>query len=250
MPAGWAAPCPVILPLRPTALVVEETAWLAARFPGRVGLGVAAGALPGDFELMGVGMDALTERFAVALADVTAALSGRATGALAGDPAVQRCAEAPVPILSAAMGLTAVRRAAAHGAGLLFDSLSSPGRIRELTDVYRGAGGTGPVVLIRRVWVGEPPSALFDRQLDVYRGYASGAAQTHWERDELVGDPDGDAIAQRVGGMVAEAGADAVNIRIHVPGVGPEEARGQIQRLGEAVVPSLRRALGSAAGGE
>ena len=33
MPTGWAAPCPLLLPLRPTALVAEETAWLAARFP-------------------------------------------------------------------------------------------------------------------------------------------------------------------------------------------------------------------------
>src|SRR4051812_12139386 len=39
MKAGWAAPCPLLLPLKPTALVIEEIAWLAARFPGRVGLG-------------------------------------------------------------------------------------------------------------------------------------------------------------------------------------------------------------------
>src|SRR3954466_14718225 len=54
MPDGWAAPCPLLLPLRPVALVAEETAWLAARFPGRVGLGVAAGALPVDFDVMEV----------------------------------------------------------------------------------------------------------------------------------------------------------------------------------------------------
>ena len=39
MPGGWAAACPLLLPLRPAALVIEEAAWLAARFPGRVGLG-------------------------------------------------------------------------------------------------------------------------------------------------------------------------------------------------------------------
>src|SRR5215813_13332412 len=33
MPSGWAAPCPLLLPLRPTALVIEEIAWLAARHP-------------------------------------------------------------------------------------------------------------------------------------------------------------------------------------------------------------------------
>jgi alkanesulfonate monooxygenase SsuD/methylene tetrahydromethanopterin reductase-like flavin-dependent oxidoreductase (luciferase family) len=72
MPDGWAAPCPLLLPLRPPALVAEETAWLAARFPGRVGLGVAAGALAVDFEIMGVSMDHLTARFAGGLELVVA----------------------------------------------------------------------------------------------------------------------------------------------------------------------------------
>jgi len=49
MPHGWAAPAPLLLPLRPPALVAEEIAWLAARFPGRVGVGVASGALPAYF---------------------------------------------------------------------------------------------------------------------------------------------------------------------------------------------------------
>ena len=51
---GWAAAAPLLLPLRSTALVAEEVAWLQARHPGRVGLGVAAGALPLDFEAAGV----------------------------------------------------------------------------------------------------------------------------------------------------------------------------------------------------
>src|SRR3954466_12385206 len=64
METAWAAPCPLLLPLRPAALVAEEIAWLAARFPGRVGLGLAAGALPADFEVMGLTMDELARRFA------------------------------------------------------------------------------------------------------------------------------------------------------------------------------------------
>src|SRR5580704_15063581 len=62
MAAGWAAPCPLLLPLRPPALVAEEAAWLAARFPGRVGVGLAAGALAVDFEVMGLTMDDLAAR--------------------------------------------------------------------------------------------------------------------------------------------------------------------------------------------
>ncbi len=40
---GRAVTAPVAAP--PATLVAEEVAWLAARFPGRVGLGVASGAL-------------------------------------------------------------------------------------------------------------------------------------------------------------------------------------------------------------
>ena len=56
---GWAAPCPLLLPLRPPALVAEEIAVAGAPLPGRVGLGVASGALPADFEIMHAPMDDL-----------------------------------------------------------------------------------------------------------------------------------------------------------------------------------------------
>src|SRR5438874_13136324 len=109
MPRGWAAACPLLLPLRPAALVAEEVAWLAARFPGRVGLGVAAGALPVDFEIMGTTMDDLAVRFEAALLAVTDALQGRADGALSGDAAVAPCADYPIAVLSAAARATAAR---------------------------------------------------------------------------------------------------------------------------------------------
>ena len=159
MTTGWAAPCPLLLPLRPPAMVAEEIAWLAARFPGRVGVGVASGALPADFEIMGLTMHDLTARFSAALEVVAGMLSGRDAGALATDPAIAACADRPVTILSAAMGFTAVRRAARVGAGLILDSLSAPDRCRELIDAYHDAGGDRPCVLVRRAWVGEPPAS-------------------------------------------------------------------------------------------
>ena len=241
MPSGWAAPCPLLLPLRPAALVVEELAWLAARFPGRVGVGVASGALKDDFEIMGLTMDGLTARFAAGLEAVAAMLSGRDAGPLVNDPAVARCAEHPVPVLSAAMGLTAVRRAATNGVGLLFDSLSTPERIRELTDAYRAAGGAAPCILIRRVWLGEPPRDLVERQMDVYRSYTPAAAQSRWERDELVGSDDPAGVARALVELRERCGVDALNLRVHVPGVTPEAAREQIRRLGGEVVPLLAK---------
>src|SRR5262245_49614017 len=192
MPRGWAAACPLLLPLRPTALVAEEVAWLAARFPERVGVGFAAGALPGDFEIMNVSMEDLTARFTTALAEATGLLRGYVPGPLARDLAILRCAEHPVPVVSAAASLTAARRAARLGIGIMFDSLSTPRRCRELTDAYRAAGGRGPCVLIRRVWIGEPPRERVARQLETYRSYSAPSAQTHWQGEQLIA---GDARA-------------------------------------------------------
>src|SRR5690242_17583714 len=179
MPVAWAAPCPVLLPLRPTALVAEEIAWLAARYPERVGIGVAAGGLERDFEVLDVPFDDLTARFTTGLHALARFLRGEA-GVLAGDRAIERCAAHPIPLLSAAASATAARRAAAAGAGLLFDSLVTPARVGALVDRYRDAGGTGARVLVRRAWVGPPPGAPAERQVDVYRGYASAASVEHW----------------------------------------------------------------------
>src|SRR5438270_6811726 len=82
MPRGWAAPCPLLLPLRPAALVAEETAWLAARFPGRVGAGFAPGYVRADFDLIGFPFDNLTPRYRSALRLVSQALRGEGETAL------------------------------------------------------------------------------------------------------------------------------------------------------------------------
>jgi alkanesulfonate monooxygenase SsuD/methylene tetrahydromethanopterin reductase-like flavin-dependent oxidoreductase (luciferase family) len=242
MPDGWAAPCPLLLPLRPAALVAEETAWLDARFSGRVGIGVAAGALPVDFEVMGATMDDLAGRFGAALSTLTAALRGDADGALARDVAIARTRTRPIPVLSAAASKTAARRAAAAGAGLLFDSLVTPHHVRALVDEYRRSGGTQSCVLNRRAWVGEPPRADVDRQVDVYRSYAPANAPARWGADEMATGA-ADAVAKQLIDAAHEAGVDALNLRVHVPGVGVAAAREQIERIGTDVVPSVKEHL-------
>ena len=117
MASGWAAPCPLLLPLRPAALVIEEIAWLAARFPGRVGVGLASGSLEQDFTVMGLTKDGLTRRFAEAWR------SSRPRSAARSCPSRWPCwpatprwppaGKSPVPMVSAAMSNAAVRRAAA-----------------------------------------------------------------------------------------------------------------------------------------
>jgi alkanesulfonate monooxygenase SsuD/methylene tetrahydromethanopterin reductase-like flavin-dependent oxidoreductase (luciferase family) len=242
MRSGWAAPAPLLLPLRPAALVAEEIAWLAARFPGRVGLGVASGALARDFEVMGLEMRDLAGTFATALERVVGLLDASIPD-LEGDPAIAAVQARPVPVVSAAMGLTAVRRAARLGVGVLFDSMSTPDRCRALVDAYHDAGGAKSRVLIRRAWLGEPPRGRLDAQLDVYRSYTPASAQVQWGRDEVVASSDPTEVVDALADVCARAGTDALNLRIHVPGVAPAEAREQIEALGADVVGPLRARL-------
>ena len=116
-------------------------------------------------------------------------------------------------------------------------------RCRELTDAYRAAGGSGSCVLIRRAWLGDAPRGNLDAQLDVYRGYTSAAAQDKWGTDELAGGDESNEVVDALHDSAVRAGADAVNLRVHVPGVTPEMAREQIERLGDEVVASLRARL-------
>ena len=234
----WAAPCPLLLALRPAAMVAEEIAWLAARFPDRVALGLAAGSLEADFTLMGLTKDDLTQRFAEAMATVSAMLLGRDAGSLSEDAAIRRCREHPVPVVSAAMSPAACRRAAAVGVGLLFDSLTTVQRCRELADVYRDSGGSGPVVLIRRVSSGAAPSERQQQQREFYESYASPAAAAHWgESEQAAGDAN--AVAEALTAQAQAVGADCLNLRVHSSGVTVAEAREQIARLAD-VLPLLR----------
>ena len=234
----WAAPCPLLLPLRPAAMVAEEIAWLAARFPDRVALGLAAGSLESDFTLMGLTKDDLTQRFAEAMATVSAMLLGRDAGALSEDAAIRRCGKHPVPVVSAAMSPAACRRAAAAGVGLLFDSLTTVQRCRELADVYRDSGGSGPVVLIRRVAAGAAPSERQQQQREFYESYASPAAAAHWgESEQATGDVR--AVAEALTAQAQAIGADCLNLRVHSAGITVAEAREQIAGLAD-VLPLLR----------
>ena len=108
-----------------------------------------------------------------------------------------------------------------------------------LSDAYDAAGGTGPKVLIRRVWLGDPPREAFDRQADVYRSYSSESAQQHWRDNGFLCRDDPAQLAADLAEAVAAAGATCLNLRVHVPGVTPAMAREQITGLGQTVLPVL-----------
>jgi alkanesulfonate monooxygenase SsuD/methylene tetrahydromethanopterin reductase-like flavin-dependent oxidoreductase (luciferase family) len=238
---GWAAPCPMVLPLRPTAQVAEEVAWLNARHPGRVGLGVCAGALPLDFEAMEVPLSEAVPRFKTALPEIIDMLSGRNLRGLEGDQALQLGASTPIPVLSAAASTAAARRAARCGAGILMEGMSTVERLASFCAAYDEAGGTQTKMLIRRVWLGEPLTELVEKQRQVYQSYSSGS----FAADQTLTTTDPASMAEALHRTMVDVGADAVNLRIHLPGIKPDDARRQIAALAEDVVPLLRDLLQS-----
>lgn len=245
MSSGWAAASPLLLPLRVPTIVAEEVAWLHARFPRRVGVGVAAGGLPADFELLDMPMDDLAARFTRGMERVTQLLRGDDGGdGMVGDPAIAACATDPVPVVSAVNSNTSVARAARLGTGIIIDSLTSTERCREIVDRYREADGQGAAILIRRAWLGEPPRAEVDRQVDVYKSYSSASAMKNWGSDEMVAVTDAAEEAEKLLDALAQTGADALNIRVTVPGVGSDQVREQIAALGHEVLPRLHKGMG------
>jgi hypothetical protein len=98
-------------------------------------------------------------------------------------------------------------------------------------------------VLIRRAWIGAPPEVETARQLDTYRSYAGDSATAHWGTNEMATSTDPSEVADRLIAAATAAGADALNVRVHVPGVAPSAVRRQIERIGTEIVSAVGRAL-------
>jgi alkanesulfonate monooxygenase SsuD/methylene tetrahydromethanopterin reductase-like flavin-dependent oxidoreductase (luciferase family) len=236
--SGWVAAAPLLLPLRAAALVAEEVAWLNAHYPGRVGLGVAMGALPLDFEVAGKGLEGAADTFKIELPRLVAMLRGDDLGLLKSDPALRACATTPVPVLSAAVSAAAATRAARCGAGILMEGMSDVARVARLCHEFDLAEGAGSKVLIRRVWLGKVASELVDRQRAVYDSYSTAATMFGDDQTVAAGSPD--ELIERLASIVVSTGVDALNLRVHLPGIPPEMVREQIEMLGTSVVAPLK----------
>jgi alkanesulfonate monooxygenase SsuD/methylene tetrahydromethanopterin reductase-like flavin-dependent oxidoreductase (luciferase family) len=245
----WAAPCPLVLPLRPSSQVAEDLAWLHHRFPGRVGAGVCSGALPVDFELAGVPFDERFRRYRSGLFELTAALRGDASGPLHREPGIAALRPGEIPLVAATQAERSVIRAARLGLGVLFDSLQSLERTRLLSDAYRATGGTGPCILIRRLWIGRPPTTNMARQMDRYRDAASAqtaasSSAASWSADGgLIAGDTGDEVAEQAHAAMVQAGCDALNVRVFLAGLDATQVADQINGLGAQTLPRLRQLL-------
>jgi alkanesulfonate monooxygenase SsuD/methylene tetrahydromethanopterin reductase-like flavin-dependent oxidoreductase (luciferase family) len=228
----WSGPAPYLLNLRNPVLVAEELAWTAARFPGRVGAALAAGYAKSDFELLGLDFEDRGARFAEGLTTLQATLAGDV-----GDPALAAWKHQPAPLLSAANSPVAVKRAATRGLGIFFPGGEPRERLQELIETYRDAGGAGPVVKIRTLWMGEPPPGALEERDRIYREAAAASRVRHangfaepfaYGSDERIHDE----IAQDFEAL----DIDGINVRFYLKGVDHPTVVGQIERFGGAVL--------------
>ncbi|MBX3094448.1 MAG: LLM class flavin-dependent oxidoreductase [Cryobacterium sp.] len=237
----WSGPNPTLLTLRNAAHLAEELAWTAARFPGRVGATVAAGYNPDDFAAVGLGTDDIARRFAEEVTHLAHSLT--AGGPLQGDEAVEEWIRTPGPLASAANSTTAAVRAANAGMGISLigaDNVSE--RTQRVLNAYRGAGGTGPVMLTRRAFIGTPPAKAVEALLDTYRTSprSNGALG-----DFVSGEPE--AVAEALVVELDSLGPDGSLVpHLNLPGVELSQALEQIVRFGEEVIPLIKRERGVA----
>ena len=56
-------------------------------------------------------------------------------------------------------------------------------------------------------------------------------------------------MVERLAAVMREVGADALNLRVQLPGMAPEQVRDQIERIATTVVAPLQKLLASPAQG-
>lgn len=243
---GWAAPLPLVLPLRSLAGLVEEVAWLHAAYPGRVAIGCAAGYAKGDFDAYGVSFEGRLARFRELFEQLALALGGTAAPATLGqDPAVGQLA-GNVPLVMCSRGLQAVRLAARVGAGVAPTQLSEAG-YRDLFAEYMAAGGRGPRIVQRWVFLGDPPQAEIEA---LNRGYDTAPGDHRWQDTDSAIVPfsehDPATLADRILRWMEASHGTVLCIRFHIGALRAEVVDEQLERFGTQVIPLLRRRLAAA----
>lgn len=241
----WAAPCPLLLSLRSPLLVAEDLAWLAARFPARVGGGFGPGhpSTPDDFLIGGISIEQRRKIFADKLPVLVRALRGEAENPLAKDPAIRACKASPVQCMSTVGGPLGARRAAHLGIGLVPPSSCAIEAAAEFTREYRKAGGNGPIMINRRAWLGRPDSRHIE-SLAAHMAARPGVVQgqSHYQSD-IISSENPLEVSEKLAGVAAKVGADSINIKFFFPDLKPGEMGRQLEAFGREVIPCLKRRL-------
>lgn len=121
--------CVLVLALRDPVVTAKQLATLDNLSAGRVEVGIGAGWLREEFDLLGIAFDTRGARLDAALATVRQVWSG----GLEGTPTDPRPV-GPMPVLIGGMAPPAIRRAAVHGDGWLALQPADAINVRALAD--------------------------------------------------------------------------------------------------------------------
>jgi alkanesulfonate monooxygenase SsuD/methylene tetrahydromethanopterin reductase-like flavin-dependent oxidoreductase (luciferase family) len=239
LPRGWAAAAPTLPLLRVARCVAEDVAWAYLHAQGRFAAAFAAGYDARDFRACDRDSSDRPRRFRDAVEVIVHHVSHSAD-----DDIALRASAADRPVmLVATRGERAARRAAELGLGLLLPPLPTA-TARSVVDVYRAAGGDGPVTMSRWVWLGSHPT---EGEARLNGRVATAPGDLSWRDDAAVlqveSSTDPSDLAHRVAALALESGATNVNLRVHLPGVTSARTTSQIESLGCGFVDQLRHSL-------
>lgn len=238
----WAAPCPMLLGIRRPELIAEEAAWLAARHPGRLGLGVGSGYRPEDFAPFGVDLLAARAQYEHAVGRLLGSLSSGTV--LRNDLALQESAGSPLPVVTAASTRLGMRIAARQRVGVaVVGAPVSDDRPRRLLAHYRAHGGNAPVVWTRRVWIGHISSRArtqLERRYQLWNGGGRAADPGLFGTADEVG-------RQLVQELESVGGPWSLSVRFEIPGARIDESIAVATEFASEVLPRVRDMSGGPA---
>ncbi|HEX3899631.1 MAG TPA: LLM class flavin-dependent oxidoreductase [Mycobacteriales bacterium] len=263
---------PLLLPLYQPQRLAEEAAFINNELGGRLIVGVGAGYMPEDFEHFGLDVanrGALTDEGIDILRLAWQGQPFEFNGAQQSFRA-QVCLPVPEvipPIWVAAGSRAGARRAAKRGDAILLDDLRPLDELVDLADEYRTVceanDKPASVVLMRRVWIGDPDYAR--RQLrdevDAYRSTVVKRSDAPWlgaAASQPEAQSDGPPIlcgtvaeiAEQLAECVGAVGADKVVFKapfiVGTPSL--DVILDQIHAVGEQLVAPSRGGLDDAQG--
>ncbi len=168
--AHWDGPLGVLVvsSMWNPVLLAEQLSTLASTAAEGLTVVVALGEGPAHFASVGVNHEERVALFVDGLAVTRALLNGEMVTARVGPYKIKNARVSPgtkhdISWLVGATAPKAIRRAVTIADGWLASAKLTPSEARERLDIYRGAGGQGPAVLRREVYVGSSGSDVAAR---------------------------------------------------------------------------------------
>jgi alkanesulfonate monooxygenase SsuD/methylene tetrahydromethanopterin reductase-like flavin-dependent oxidoreductase (luciferase family) len=240
----------MLMPLQDADRASTLAASIAARYDGRLDLGLGLGYRDVEFDGKGLARGSRVARQAEGIRLMS-----------------DRAVPAGATLWAGSATPKGVARAGARGMGVLLSGANPLSLVRELAAAHRrggeDAGRPGgvrpPLAALRNVWLTDDPherAAALDWQRASYVLYA-GLGWSVAARDSTptmdfktdAGSAIADAVATTIIGSaseviaglheVADAGVDYVVFRVGLEGAPPEAIRGVLRRLAEEVIPAM-----------